>query len=583
MNNTWFLKFVKKFFQPVPSMKKTVIMAIIPFVLISMITIILVNLIKHITNEFQNWNIELVKYNLWIFIGTVIIYYIILVVSRNRKEGLLRPEFRKYFYKYYIKKFLLLDNNEAEKVWTWKLIAMIDKWLNTWVDLLVSTISNIIPWTLTIIFSFIFIAIINKYYALVVFIVFILLSVITIYQEKKAQKLRKVRTQLNIEITRRLVKILMSKFEVLQNNKWFKEADNIAQSLNKNKEINFQVMDLRIWVTLLLRLIIDWSKIWIIVFYMIWLWNSTLNYWEFVSLISITYMLDQILNQFIGLYIDFSNKFVEVEKLWEFFDENHSMDRYIQWKEFTFSKWDITLKNINFWYKDQKILDNFSLSITWWQKIAFVWPSGWWKTTIMKLIAWYLINSDGDIEVDGQSLSELSLQTYYKHIWYLTQEPNVFDGTIIENLTYSLTDNEISSPDFNKKLEEIMKLAKCEFIWNLEKGLETEIWERWVRLSWGQKQRLAIAKLMLKNPEIIFLDEPTSAMDSFNEEEVTIALNNLFKWKTVIIIAHRLQTVKQADIILYIENWKIIESGNHEQLIKLWGKYKAMLEIQNGF
>jgi ABC-type multidrug transport system fused ATPase/permease subunit len=90
-----------------------------------------------------------------------------------------------------------------------------------------------------------------------------------------------------------------------------------------------------------------------------------------------------------------------------------------------------------------------------------------------------------------------------------------------------------------------------------------------VRLSWGQKQRLAIAKIMLKNPNIILLDEPTSALDSFNEELINIALHNLFKWRTVIVVAHRLQTVKQADRILLLEQGKILEDGTHTELVKL--------------
>ncbi|NDK08701.1 ATP-binding cassette domain-containing protein [Candidatus Gracilibacteria bacterium] len=134
-----------------------------------------------------------------------------------------------------------------------------------------------------------------------------------------------------------------------------------------------------------------------------------------------------------------------------------------------------------------------------------------------------------------------------------------------------------------EELERVLKLAKCEFVYTYEKGLQTEIGERGIRLSGGQKQRLAIAKIMLKNPKIIFLDEPTSAMDSFNEDDVSEALYNLFKGKTVIIIAHRLQTVKHADRIIYIENGKIIEDGTHSELVKLGGKYKKMLDLQSGF
>ncbi len=184
----------------------------------------------------------------------------------------------------------------------------------------------------------------------------------------------------------------------------------------------------------------------------------------------------------------------------------------------------------------------------------------------------------GKIEIDAQNLQEVKLGNYYKHIGYLTQDPSVFDGTIYENLVYSLKEKPTQ-----EKLEEVIKLAKCDFIFEFEKGFETEIGERGIRLSGGQKQRLAIAKIMMKNPDIIILDEPTSALDSFNEELVNKALENLFKGKTVIVIAHRLQTVKEAERILLFENGKIVEDGKHEELLSLGGKYKKMLDLQSGF
>lgn len=123
----------------------------------------------------------------------------------------------------------------------------------------------------------------------------------------------------------------------------------------------------------------------------------------------------------------------------------------------------------------------------------------------------------------------------------------MFDGTIRENLLYAL-----STDPSDEHLTEILQLAKCEFIFDLPSALDTEIGERGIRLSGGQRQRLAIAKIMLKNPHIIILDEPTSALDSFSEQEVTEAMNNLFQNRTVIIIAHRLQTVKHADEIILL-------------------------------
>lgn len=293
---------------------------------------------------------------------------------------------------------------------------------------------------------------------------------------------------------------------------------------------------------------------------------------------SIAYIFDQILTKFINLYIDFTQIFDEVEKLWDFFDEAPMMKWYKNWKEFIYKNWDIELKDISFKYFKQNIFDKFNLKIKWWEKLAIVGPSWWWKSTLIKLISGYIHSNSWEIFIDWQGVSEVSLKSYYKNLWYLTQEPSVFDWTIYDNLTYAI-DRKLDEWE----IEKVLKLSKCEFVYDYEKWLNTEIWERWVRLSWWQKQRLAIAKIMLKNPKIVFLDEPTSAMDSFNEDEVNQAMYNLFKWRTVIIIAHRLQTVKYADRIIYIEDWKIIEDWTHSELVKLNGKYKKMLDLQSGF
>lgn len=173
----------------------------------------------------------------------------------------------------------------------------------------------------------------------------------------------------------------------------------------------------------------------------------------------------------------------------------------------------------------------------------------------MKLIAGYLHPQSGSISVLGNQLDETALKTYYPHIGYLTQDPSVFDATIRENLVSVLnsSNQKKENSDQNSELERALRLAHCDFVFDLEHGLDTEIGERGVRLSGGQKQRLAIAKIFLKDPEIILLDEPTSALDSFSEEAITVALDELFKNRTVIIVAHRLQTVRKADDIIVIE------------------------------
>jgi len=292
---------------------------------------------------------------------------------------------------------------------------------------------------------------------------------------------------------------------------------------------------------------------------------------------------------------------VFVQKLRDTFDTIKPFEWYEQGNSFLFKIGAIDINNISFaytniesdtndWSYSSSIFRNFSLSLPAQKKTALVWPSGWGKTTLVKLIMGYLRPQSWTISIDEQDLTTTALKSYYRHIGYLTQEPSVFDGTIRENLEYGVTrNNKFSSlpkegdHEVVEDLQTIISLSKCERIYDLPQGLDTEIGERGIRLSWGQKQRLAIAKIMLKNPAIILLDEPTSALDSANEQAVTEALNNLFQWKTVIIIAHRLQTVKYADDIIYIADGQTLERGTHQELLALWGEYASMVELQSGF
>ena len=299
---------------------------------------------------------------------------------------------------------------------------------------------------------------------------------------------------------------------------------------------------------------------------------------------SLNYVIHNIVDRIPNL----SQWYIFVQKIQDTFDTMPPLVGYETGELFQLKQWAITLNNISFTYQKKEewggntnwIFDNLSLTIPAKQKIAFVGPSGGGKTTLVKLIAGYLRPTSGQILVDDQDLTTVSLKSYYPHIGYLTQDSSVFDGTIRENLEYGISNQSVIA---KQSIDNILKLAQCERVYDLPNGLDTEIGERGIRLSGGQRQRLAIAKLMLKNPSIIILDEPTSALDSENEEAVTESLNALFAWRTVIIIAHRLQTVKTADTIVLIDNGQIAEQWTHTSLMTQKGKYFKMVELQSGF
>ena len=238
---------------------------------------------------------------------------------------------------------------------------------------------------------------------------------------------------------------------------------------------------------------------------------------------------------------------------------------------------DIEFRHVGFAYAGQHDLtiSDFSLHIKPGQKIALVGPSGSGKSTIGNLLLRFYDVNSGSIRVDGVDIRRLGLESYRTHIGVVLQEPFLFSGTVRENIGYAkddVTDEEI---------ERVAAMANVtEFVEHLPDGFDTMIGENGASLSGGQKQRIAIARAILKNPEILLLDEATSALDTVSEYLVQEALDRLMKDKTTIIIAHRLSTVKNADLIVVLDRGRVIQQGTHAELMSQPGVYYDLYQNQ---
>ena len=237
---------------------------------------------------------------------------------------------------------------------------------------------------------------------------------------------------------------------------------------------------------------------------------------------------------------------------------------------------ELNFKNVSFKYEKEIVLKNLSFKIKKGQNIAIVGQSGSGKSTIANLIPRFYDVSEGEIEIDGINIKNLSKKDLRNLIGIVTQDSILFNDSIANNIT--LSDSSVNT----NQIIEATKIANAyEFIEKTENKLDSNVGDSGGKLSGGQKQRISIARAVLNNPPIMILDEATSSLDSESEKLVQDALDNLMKNRTSIIIAHRLSTIQNADLILVMDHGEIIELGKHEELIKVNGIYSKLIKLQS--
>ena len=298
---------------------------------------------------------------------------------------------------------------------------------------------------------------------------------------------------------------------------------------------------------------------------------------EFVLFQSILVMLVRRLWEFGRNLRNFFTALADASEMTEVFKNTKLEQDPPHAKALTIHKGSIRFQKIYFSYINHRFLfEKFSLKIKAGEKVALIGQSGSGKTSITKLLFRFIEPQKGQISFDGIDINQFTLKSLRQQISLIPQQPDLFHRSIRDNIT-------MGADIDDEKLKQIAEKAKClDFIEQLPQKFETKVGERGVKLSGGEKQRIAIARAFLEQAPIMVLDEATSALDSVTEKQIQVAIFELLKHKTAIVIAHRLSTILQMDRIIVLEQGKILEQGTHHQLLAEKGRYYQMWQHQQG-
>ena len=366
----------------------------------------------------------------------------------------------------------------------------------------------------------------------------------------------------------KLIKIFQK--EDYETNRSFDHLENLKNKIAKIRTVYVRISPIMETLTgLMIAILIFYSGKLII--------SNEIDINNFFSFLAAMMLAYQPVRSLAGINMAASQGLSAARRILPIIDQKNEIQNTEDAKDLKINNGTIKFKDVVFSYLDEneKVLKDVNIEMAGGKMSALVGLSGSGKSTILNLIPrFYNVNS-GDIEIDQQSIYKCKLQSLRKEISLVSQDTTLFDDTIKNNIAYA------NLNATNAEIENAAKISHCvEFINELPNKYETIIGENGVRLSGGEKQRLSIARALLKKSSIILLDEATSSLDSETEKKIQYAIDFLTKNKTTIVIAHRLSTILNANNIFVVDNGKIIASGKHNELLKNSAEYKSFYEKQ---
>ena len=457
-----------------------------------------------------------------------------------------------------LRKISTIDYTEYQKIGTGKLVQRIGNGstagrnvlFNFWLRL----IRDLLP---TIVFSVYFIWKIDKKVTYVLFVgymlIFIITNILLKFLYKIKEKILNSEELLNHYLVRGFMEMLIFRMSKQFPNE-IKKTNNAKESIVSAKVKMNMIHEAFFTIFALLVAMLDIG----ILFYAWKTQNLTVG--SVVALIALIENAYTPIAIFNVLYVQYKLDKASYKRFEEFLGLKDD-DQLRNGNAINADVGEIAIKNLSFQYGELKIIDDLSLSIKKGEKIAFVGESGSGKSTLIKILLGLLKYNQGEVHLGDMELKEICLNNLYDRVSYLSQDAPVFDGTIKENLVFG---KQVSEEQMLGALSEVQLSHLVE---NLAEGLNTEIGEKGTCLSGGEKQRLALARLWFEDSELVILDEATSAMDNLTEENVMKSVMQKMKDKTVIAIAHRLNSIAGFDRIILFKEGRIVGQGTFEELL----------------
>lgn len=537
-------------------------------IIISFINLYSITYYQKILDDFQFKTltiIPLVIYGLLLIISTILGYI------ENYPEQQVKNKLYLDFKGVALKKIKKIDYLEYQKFGTGRLIQKVEDGALASRDVIVNFWLNIFrrlgPNAL---FSLLFIYNVRRELVLFVLLGYVIVLIVSNVLLKKLYSLKEKILDNQEILNKHLVRGFMELVVFRTNKKFDKEIEvtekgirNIVDSKAKIKlvhEIFFTVF--AFIVNILKILVLGYAVM-----------KSDLSVGAIVTVISLLGKAYEPIAIFNVEYVDYKLNKVMVNKYIDFLEvkddlmlENGKLIKKLDGK--------IEFKNVSFGYDDRKkVIDNLSFKIKSNSSVAFVGESGSGKSTIIKLIMGLIKYDDGEILIDNEGLSSLNLNSYYDYVSYVSQDVLIFDGTLRENLVF---DKDVS----NSEILDVLKLVCLDkFYLGLENGLDTEVGEKGIKMSGGERQRVAIARLFFDESRIVILDEATSAMDNITGKKVMRNILSKLGNKTIIIIAHRMETIKDVDKIYVLNDGVIVEEGKYRSLLEIDGYFSRLYNV----